>query len=134
MFCQYVLCRSIENCVLNKIVRLALLFLYTFPSFSIPLKWSVQSTEKENIRQILLFAFNRGANATEAARGLREVYGDKPMPCRMVQKWFKRFKFGNGSRNYLIRISQSSCQIRTKQVGDMTLFCKMTTSAHTSPI
>ena len=54
-----------------------------------------QVDKNEHFRHHLLFAFNRGAKATEAAREIREVYGEEAMPDRTSQNWFKRFKNGN---------------------------------------
>lgn len=41
-----------------------------------------QVDKKENFRHLLLFAFNRGAKATEAAQEIYEVYGEEAMPLK----------------------------------------------------
>ena len=49
----------------------------------------------EHFRHHLLFAFNRGVNATEAAREICSVYGNGAMPESTARRWFSRFKNGN---------------------------------------
>ena len=44
------------------------------------------------LRHILLFAFNRGAKAAEAARNIFAVYGDNAIGDSTARKWFPRFK------------------------------------------
>ena len=43
-------------------------------------------------RNGLLFQFNRGAKAAEAARNIFTVYGDNAIGENTVGKWFSRFK------------------------------------------
>ena len=43
----------------------------------------------------LLFAFNRGAKATEAAQEICEVYGEVMMPERTARNWFTKLKNEN---------------------------------------
>ena len=42
-------------------------------------------------RHILLFGFNRGAKAAEAARNICAVYGDNAIGERTARKWFSQF-------------------------------------------
>ena len=44
------------------------------------------------MRHILLFEFNRGAKAAEAARNICAVYGDNAIGESTARKWFSRFK------------------------------------------
>ena len=46
----------------------------------------------EHFRHILLFEFNRGAKAVEAARNICAMYGDNAIGKSMARKWFSRFK------------------------------------------
>ena len=43
---------------------------------------------------ILLFEFNRGAKAAEAARNICAVYGDNAIGESTARKWFSRVKEG----------------------------------------
>ena len=45
----------------------------------------------EHFRHILLFDFNRGAKAAEAARNICTVYGDNAIGESMARKWFSHF-------------------------------------------
>ena len=54
-----------------------------------------QVDKNEHFRHHLLFAFNRGAKTTEAAREISAVYGEDAMPVRTAQYWFAKFKNGN---------------------------------------
>ena len=46
----------------------------------------------EHFRHILLFEFNRGAKATEAARNICAMYEDNAIGERTATKWLSRFK------------------------------------------
>ena len=46
----------------------------------------------EHFRLILLFEFNRGAKAAEAARNICAMYGDSAIGESTPRKWFSRFK------------------------------------------
>ena len=46
----------------------------------------------ENFRHILLFEFNRGAKAAQAARNICAVYGDNAIVESTAGKLFSRFK------------------------------------------
>lgn len=48
-----------------------------------------------HFRHILLFEFNRGANAAEAAKSICCVYGEGAITERTSQKWFSRFRNSN---------------------------------------
>ena len=53
-----------------------------------------QVEKLEHFRHILLFEFNRGVKAAEAARNICVVYGDNAIRDRenAARKWFSRFK------------------------------------------
>jgi hypothetical protein len=51
--------------------------------------------EKNEHFQHLLYEFNRGSKATEAARNICAVYGEDSIAERTAQKWFARFKQSN---------------------------------------
>ena len=46
----------------------------------------------EHFRRIVLFEFNRGAKAVEAARNICAMYGDNSMGESTGRKWFSSFK------------------------------------------
>ena len=46
----------------------------------------------EHFRHILLFEFNRGAKAAEAARNICAVYGDNAIGESTARKWFSHFE------------------------------------------
>jgi hypothetical protein len=54
-----------------------------------------QVGKNENFRHLLLYEFNRGSNAAEAARNICVVYGEDSIAERIAQKWSARFKQGN---------------------------------------
>ncbi|KAL4719047.1 hypothetical protein ACJJTC_014046 [Scirpophaga incertulas] len=54
-----------------------------------------QVDKNEHFRHHLLFAFNRGAKATEAAREICAVYGEGAIAERTARYWFAKFKSGN---------------------------------------
>lgn len=49
----------------------------------------------EKIRHVLLFEFNRGVKAVDAACSIRNVYSMDAISDRTAQKWFTWFKEGN---------------------------------------
>lgn len=53
-----------------------------------------QVDKKEYFRH-LLFAFIRGAKATNAVREICEVYGEEATSLKTAPNWFKRFKDGS---------------------------------------
>ena len=53
-----------------------------------------QVDKNEHFRHHLLFAFNRGAKATEAAREICAVYGEGAIAERTARYWFAKFKSG----------------------------------------
>jgi glucan phosphorylase len=54
-----------------------------------------QVEKSEHFRHLLLYEFNRGSKAAEAARNISAVYGEDSIAERISQKWFARFKQGN---------------------------------------
>ena len=48
-------------------------------------------------RHLMLFAYNRGCKAAQAAREICEVYGKGVVSVRTVQKWFEKFRSGKFS-------------------------------------
>lgn len=55
----------------------------------------LQVEKNSHFRHVLLFEFNRGVKAVEAARTIRNVYGEAAITDRAAQKWFSRFRDGN---------------------------------------
>ena len=54
-----------------------------------------QVDKNKHFRHHLLFAFNQGAKATEAAREICAVYGEGAIAERTARYWFAKFKSGN---------------------------------------
>ncbi|GFX38399.1 histone-lysine N-methyltransferase SETMAR [Trichonephila clavipes] len=50
---------------------------------------------KEKIRYILQFFFDKGENASQAAEIVNGVYGADILTASYVQFWFRRFRSGN---------------------------------------
>lgn len=48
-------------------------------------------------RNVLLYYFRKGKNATEAHQKLCDVYGDKAIKIRQCQNWFSKFRDGDFS-------------------------------------
>ena len=48
----------------------------------------------EHFRHVILFEFNIGAQATEAARNICAVFGENAIGESMAREWFSRFKEG----------------------------------------
>jgi len=53
--------------------------------------------KKEHFRHILLFYFRKGMNAAQAAKKLRDVYGDEALKERQCRNWFDKFRSGDFS-------------------------------------
>ena len=51
--------------------------------------------DKIHLRHVMLFQFNQGKNATQAAKEISFVYGEGAVSARDCQKWFARFRDGN---------------------------------------
>ena len=94
MHWQNVLCCLKENVLLYKIVCFDLLVFFIFVYFQI-IKMECQADKTEHFRHHLVFAFNRGVKAAEAAREICAVYGERAMPESTARRWFSRFKNGN---------------------------------------
>lgn len=88
MFWQCVLCYVIDNYMLCKQEFFILTYFFFFSGHYN----GVSSRQIRAFRHILIFAFNRGAKATEAARDICEVYGEEAMSRRTAQNWFKQLK------------------------------------------
>lgn len=54
-----------------------------------------QVEKKTHFRHLILFAFNRGQNASEAAKEICAVYGKDAIAERTVRDWFGKFKHQN---------------------------------------
>ncbi|KAL4711420.1 hypothetical protein ACJJTC_016174 [Scirpophaga incertulas] len=51
----------------------------------------------EHFRHILLFYFRKGKNAAQAAKKLRDVYGEEALKERQCRNWFDKFRSGDFS-------------------------------------
>ncbi|XP_036359491.1 histone-lysine N-methyltransferase SETMAR-like [Octopus sinensis] len=75
------------------------------------MKWkpdkSIMEVTKKHIRHILLYEFNNGHNATETARNINAIYGDRTLSVSQCQRWFQRFRTGNYSLEDDIRPGRS---------------------------
>lgn len=49
---------------------------------------------KEKIRYILQFFFDKGENASQAAENVNSVYGPDTVTANYAQFWFRRFRSG----------------------------------------
>jgi histone-lysine N-methyltransferase SETMAR len=54
-----------------------------------------QVDKNQHFRHLLLFAFNQGSKATNAAQSIRDLYGADSITDRTAQRWFARFQDGN---------------------------------------
>ena len=53
--------------------------------------------KNEHFRHILLFYFRKGKNAAQAAKKLRDVYGEEALKDRQCRNWFDKFRSGDFS-------------------------------------
>ena len=53
--------------------------------------------KNEHFRHILLYYFRKGKNAVQAAKKLRDVYGDEALKERQCRNWFEKFRSGDFS-------------------------------------
>uniref|UniRef100_A0A915B354 Mos1 transposase HTH domain-containing protein n=1 Tax=Parascaris univalens TaxID=6257 RepID=A0A915B354_PARUN len=74
-----------------------------------------QNRRAEFIRHLLLYEFNRGSKATEAARNIRAVYGEKFLAESTARKWFARFREGNFDLNDAPRSNWLSAAEKVKR-------------------
>ena len=58
-----------------------------------------QVDKREHFRHILLFEFNKGMKAAEAARSICAVYGEDAIGESTARKWFHLFKEGRYNLN-----------------------------------
>ncbi|XP_014488991.1 PREDICTED: histone-lysine N-methyltransferase SETMAR-like [Dinoponera quadriceps] len=54
-------------------------------------------SNNEHFRHILLFYFRKGKNAAQAAKKLRDVYGEEALKERQCRNWFDKFRSGDFS-------------------------------------
>jgi hypothetical protein len=54
-----------------------------------------QVEKNEHFQHLLLYEFNRGSKAEEAAQNICAVYGEESIAEKTAQEWFSRFKQGN---------------------------------------
>ena len=57
------------------------------------MKKACQVEKNEHYRHILLFSFNKGCKAAEAAQDICTAYGDGAIIERTAQKWFRGGNF-----------------------------------------
>ena len=50
--------------------------------------------KNENFCHILLFYFRKGKNAAQAAKNLRDMYGEEALKDRQCRNWFDKFRSG----------------------------------------
>ena len=53
--------------------------------------------KNEHFRHILLFYFRKGKNAAQAAKNLRDVYGEEALKNKQCRNWFDKFCSGDFS-------------------------------------
>ena len=53
--------------------------------------------KNEHFRHISLFYFRKGKNAGQAAKMLRDVYGEEALEDRQCRNWFDKFRSGDFS-------------------------------------
>ena len=53
--------------------------------------------KNEHFLHILLFYFRKGKNAAQAAKKLRDVYGEEALKDRQCRNWFDKFRSGDFS-------------------------------------
>ena len=52
---------------------------------------------KKHFHHILLLYFRKGKNAAQAAKKLRDVYGEEALKDIQCRNWFDKFRSGNFS-------------------------------------
>jgi hypothetical protein len=68
-----------------------------------------QVEKNEHFRHLLLYEFNRGSKAAEAARNICAVYGEDSIAEIMAQKWFVCFEQGSFDMSDTPRSGQPCC-------------------------
>jgi len=58
-----------------------------------PKPWNMEQN-KEKIRHILQYYYDRGKNASQAANKICAVYGPNTVSISTAQRWFQRFRSG----------------------------------------
>ena len=53
------------------------------------------SVDEAHLRHCMLYEFKKGSSASEAARNICNVYGNKALSVRKCQRWFTQFRSGN---------------------------------------
>ena len=51
--------------------------------------------KNEHFRHILLFYFRKGKNAAQAAKKIRDVYGEEASKDGECRNWFDKFGYGD---------------------------------------
>jgi hypothetical protein len=65
-----------------------------------------QVEKNEHFRHLLLYEFNRGSKAAEAAQNICAVYGEDSIAETTAPKWFARFKRDNFDMSDAPRLGQ----------------------------
>ena len=60
--------------------------------------------KNDHFPYILLFYFRNGKNAAQAAKKLRDVYGEEASKDRQCRNWFDKFR----SRDFSLKVEQRS--------------------------
>ena len=60
--------------------------------------------KNEHFRHILLFYFRKGKSTAQAAKKLRDVYGEESLKDRQCRNWFDKFRSGD----FLLKNEQRS--------------------------
>jgi len=85
----------------NKLHQLAYLVLILSASFeecsSILFYQSYNGSDKRAYLAYFALWFNKGNNATESARNIKAIYGDRTISVSQCQRWFQKFRAGNYS-------------------------------------
>ena len=67
---------------------------FTVVNLTSILRWSEKN---EHFRHIFIFYFRKGKNAAQAAKKLRDVYGEEVLKARQCRNWFDKSRLGDFS-------------------------------------